>query len=161
LLLICSCAEAVHAGAPCSGQAVYGRINSNSEGDETKKFTWIPRLAATAAVGTLALTGCGSTAEDEASPPAESGEETGDMAGHQHNPEGGPPREGIEEAADPTDPVDTTVVLTADHMSGMEGAEATIESSTDETVYMVDTIIDGMEMTNHKWVVDSEIQPAE
>src|SRR5699024_11788023 len=39
-------------------------------------------------------------------------------------------------------------VLNADHMSGMDGAEATIDSSTDETVYMVDFEMDGMEMTN-------------
>src|SRR5690625_1075345 len=50
-------------------------------------------------------------------------------------------------------------VLNADHMSGMKGAEATIDSSTDETVYMVDFEMDGIEMTNHKWVVESELQP--
>jgi len=146
-------------------------------------------------------------------------------AEHQHNPNGGPPPEGIVEVSDPTYPVsssvtltadhmpgmrgseatitgafDTTaysvtytptdggepvvdhkwvvqeelqdpgeppladgteVVLTADHMAGMKGAEATIESSTDETVYMVDVETDGMKMTNHKWVVESEVQPAE
>lgn len=53
----------------------------------------------------------------------------------------------------------TEVVLTAEHMTGMEGAEATIDSSTDETVYMVDFEADGMMMTNHKWVVESEIEP--
>lgn len=46
-------------------------------------------------------------------------------------------------------------------MSGMQGAEATIDYSTDETVYMVDLTVDGMEMTNHKWVTESEIQPVE
>ena len=45
-------------------------------------------------------------------------------------------------------------------MEGMDGAKATIASSTDETVYMVDYEADGMRMTNHKWVVESEIQPA-
>lgn len=54
-----------------------------------------------------------------------------------------------------------TVVLDADHMAGMQGVEATIDSSTDETVYMVDYEADGMSMTNHKWVVESEISPAE
>ncbi|GAA8850817.1 hypothetical protein DUHN55_35660 [Helicobacter pylori] len=39
--------------------------------------------------------------------------------------------------------------------------QAPIESSTDETVYMVDLTMDGMKMTNHKWIVESEIQPAE
>ena len=54
----------------------------------------------------------------------------------------------------------TKVTIGADHMAGMQGAEGTIVSSTDETVYMVDFEMDGMEMTNHKWVVESEISPA-
>lgn len=54
----------------------------------------------------------------------------------------------------------TEVVITAEHMAGMEGAEATIDSATEETVYMVDYESDGMMMTNHKWVVESEIEPA-
>lgn len=54
----------------------------------------------------------------------------------------------------------TEVTLEAEHMEGMEGAEATIASSTEETVYMVDYESDGMTMTNHKWVVESEIKPS-
>ena len=54
----------------------------------------------------------------------------------------------------------TEVTLEAEHMEGMKGAKATIASSTEETVYMVDYESDGMTMTNHKWVVESEIQPA-
>lgn len=211
-----------------------------------KRFTW---MATTAAVGVLALSACASTTDDDAQPaqsqtasetttsetPAASapsasgsttaGHEAGGMAGHQHNPDGGPPPQGIEEAADPTYPVGSTVILTADHMpgmagteatisgafdttaysvsftpttggepvtdhkwvaheeledpgeaplpdgaevvlnadhmAGMDGAEATIDSSTDETVYMVDFEMDGMEMTNHKWVTESEMQPSE
>lgn len=42
----------------------------------------------------------------------------------------------------------------------MKGAGAPIERSTSETVYMVDIKINGMKMTNHKWIVESEIQPA-
>lgn len=52
-----------------------------------------------------------------------------------------------------------TAVMTADHMAGMEGAEATIGSATDETVYMVDIESPEMTMKRHKWVVESEIQP--
>ncbi|MCP3424459.1 YdhK family protein [Rothia sp. AR01] len=52
------------------------------------------------------------------------------------------------------------VTLEAGHMEGMEGAAATIASSTDETVYVVDYKADGMTMTNHRWVVESEIRPA-
>ena len=55
----------------------------------------------------------------------------------------------------------TEVTLEAEHMEGMKGAKATIASSTEETVYMVDYESDGMTMTNHKWVTESEIQPAE
>ena len=147
-----------------------------------------------------------------------------EYGGHDHPADGGAPPAGIEEAADPTYPVGTEVLLTADHMpgmdgatatisgafdtttysvsytpteggapvtdhrwvvheelvdpgqaplpdgasvvldaehmSGMKGAEATIDYSTEETVYMVDLTVDGMTMTNHKWVTESEIQPA-
>ncbi|WP_018296517.1 YdhK family protein [Corynebacterium lubricantis] len=55
----------------------------------------------------------------------------------------------------------TEVTLDADHMAGMMGAKATIDSSTQETVYMVDYTADGMTMKNHKWVTESEISPAE
>ena len=54
----------------------------------------------------------------------------------------------------------TEVTLEAEHMEGMKGAKATIVSSTEETVYMVDYESDGMTMTNHKWVVESELKPA-
>lgn len=53
----------------------------------------------------------------------------------------------------------TDVVISADHMPGMEGAHGTIDSSTDETVYMVDYEADGMSITHHKWVVESEVAP--
>lgn len=45
-------------------------------------------------------------------------------------------------------------------MPGMKGAEATIDSSTAETIYMVDLEMNGKQVTNYKWVVESEIQPA-
>ncbi|GAA1937603.1 YdhK family protein [Brevibacterium antiquum] len=51
------------------------------------------------------------------------------------------------------------VTINADHMPGMKGAKATIDSSTEETVYMVDVDMNDMTMTNHKWVVEDEVQP--
>ncbi|KYK01702.1 hypothetical protein AUV02_05605 [Micrococcus sp. CH3] len=69
-------------------------------------------------------------------------------------------QEEIEDAGDARLADGTEVTLLAAHMEGMEGVKATIASSTDETVYMVDYETDGMKMTNHKWVVESEIQPA-
>ncbi|MGV3016226.1 YdhK family protein [Rothia sp. 88186D007BW] len=50
------------------------------------------------------------------------------------------------------------VTIEAEHMDGMKGAEGTVESSTDETVYMVDFTAGGMTMKNHKWVTESEIK---
>ena len=57
-------------------------------------------------------------------------------------------------------PEGSEVILRADHMPGMDGANATIDSSTQETVYMVDVHSEDMPMTNHKWVTKSEVQPA-
>lgn len=51
-----------------------------------------------------------------------------------------------------------TAELNADHMPGMKGADATIESETNETVYMVDVISGPMQMKNHKWFVEGELK---
>ena len=200
-------------------------------------------IATVAVTGLFAATACSSentevpqtpetTVQEETS--AEQNHEQGDDAsdhdhggreGHEHAEDGGPAPEGMTEASAPTYPVGTEVILTADHMPGMDGAEATIvgafdgtytyaisydptdggervtnhkwvvqqeledageerladgtekvvtaehmkgmkgatatiDSSTDETVYMVDVKADGMTMKNHKWVVESEIKPA-
>ncbi|TWT25989.1 YdhK family protein [Planomicrobium sp. CPCC 101110] len=49
--------------------------------------------------------------------------------------------------------------LAADHMEGMDGAEATIDSAEETTVYMLDfTPTNGGEkVTNHKWVTENEL----
>lgn len=51
------------------------------------------------------------------------------------------------------------VELEADHMNGMEGAEAVIDSAEQTTVYMVDFVseTDGQAVKNHKWVTESEL----
>lgn len=50
------------------------------------------------------------------------------------------------------------VMVEADHMDGMEGAEAIIESAEQTKVYMVDyTSTDGEHVKNHKWVTESEL----
>ncbi|MGK4066608.1 DUF1541 domain-containing protein [Rothia sp. HC945] len=146
-----------------------------------KKSIWTTSMAATAAVSMLALTACGGTAEEEdaqpapsqtaseaAAAPSTSSESSnmdmgmdhgsGGMAGH--NPEGGPPPEGIEAAADSTYPIDSTAVLTADHMPGMAGSEATITGAFDTTAYSVSyTPTDGGEpVVDHKWVVHEELE---
>lgn len=51
------------------------------------------------------------------------------------------------------------VTVEADHMEGMEGAKATIDSARQTTVYMVDysSTTDGKPVKNHKWVIESEL----
>lgn len=49
-------------------------------------------------------------------------------------------------------------VIDVSHMAGMEGATATIDTAENTTVYMVDfTTADGEEVTNHKWLTESEL----
>ncbi|MYL50539.1 DUF1541 domain-containing protein [Halobacillus litoralis] len=57
----------------------------------------------------------------------------------------------------------TEVTLAADHMEGMDGAEATIDMAEQTTVYMVDfTTVNGeQEVTNHKWVTENELRAPE
>ncbi|QDZ76811.1 YdhK family protein [Bacillus cereus] len=67
-------------------------------------------------------------------------------------------QEEIENAGDKTLQPGKEVTLKADHMEGMNGAKATIDSSEKTTVYMVDyTATNGEQVKNHKWVTESEI----
>jgi hypothetical protein len=52
------------------------------------------------------------------------------------------------------------VTINAEHMEGMDGVTAEIDSAEATTVYMVDfTTTDGEKVTNHKWVTESELLP--
>lgn len=54
----------------------------------------------------------------------------------------------------------TEVTLNAEHMTGMDGAKATIDSAEETTVYMIDfTTTNGEKVENHKWVTESELSP--
>lgn len=71
--------------------------------------------------------------------------------------------EELEDAGEESFKAGDEVVLNADHMDGMNGAVATIDSAEQTTVYMVsykDTET-GEEVTHHKWVTESELSPAE
>src|SRR5699024_12455275 len=79
---------------------------------------------------------------------------------HNHDPHGEPPQSVIQEATDPTYAVGDQVILNADHMPGMDGAEATISGAFDTTTYSVSyTPTDGGDpVTDHKWVVHEELE---
>ncbi|MGG1880713.1 YdhK family protein [Paenibacillus cisolokensis] len=53
----------------------------------------------------------------------------------------------------------TEVVLQADHMKGMDGATATIDSAQQMTIYMVDYFPTNSDkkVTNHQWVTEDEL----
>ncbi|WP_246367095.1 YdhK family protein [Paraliobacillus salinarum] len=53
--------------------------------------------------------------------------------------------------------------IQADHMEGMNGAQATIDSAKQTTVYMIDFELttSGEKVTNHKWVTEDELSPPE
>ena len=55
----------------------------------------------------------------------------------------------------------SVVTLLANHMPGMKGATATIESAERTTAYMVDYIptTGGQPVKNHKWLIGSELSP--
>lgn len=52
------------------------------------------------------------------------------------------------------------VKIDADHMKGMDGVTAVIDSAEKTTVYMIDFILttNGEKVTNHKWVTESELE---
>jgi hypothetical protein len=62
---------------------------------------------------------------------------------------------------EPLKPGDEATINT-DHMEGMKGAKAVIDSAEEMTVYMVDFMpTDGSEkVTNHQWVTEDELSPA-
>ncbi|MDN4607941.1 YdhK family protein [Sporosarcina highlanderae] len=70
-------------------------------------------------------------------------------------------QEEIKDADDKTYEPGSEVTIEADHMKGMEGALAEIDSAEKTTVYMIDytPTTGGEEVTNHKWVTESELSP--
>lgn len=92
-------------------------------------------------------------------------EESDSMDGMDHsgmNHSGGKVPESMVEAENPTYPVGSKVVINAEHMPGMNGAEATVSGAFDTTVYSVTyTPTNGGEpVENHKWVVHEELENA-
>lgn len=68
-------------------------------------------------------------------------------------------QEEIKDAGEETFAPRTEVTIEADHMEGMDGAKAKIDSTEKTTVYMVDytPTTGGEKVTNHKWVTESEL----
>lgn len=117
--------------------------------------------------GALVFTGCSTGGDQDQATPSTTSQHEGhgsssDSGGMEHPMDGGPAPEGIETAASPTYPVGTEVTLTADHMEGMDGANATIAGAYDTYTYAVDftPTTGGEPVKDHKWVVQQEIKDA-
>ncbi|AJK85952.1 hypothetical protein PI85_12780 [Lysinibacillus sp. A1] len=88
-----------------------------------------------------------------------------DMEGMDHsemNPSSNELPEGLKEAENPKFGVGTKAIIHADHMKGMDGAEATIVGAYDTIVYTISyaPTNGGNRVTNHKWVIQEEIEGA-
>ena len=68
--------------------------------------------------------------------------------------------EDLKEAENPTYAVGSQAIIEAEHMQGMDGAEATISGAFDTTVYTVSyTPTNGEELVeDHKWVIHEELE---
>lgn len=69
-------------------------------------------------------------------------------------------REELEDAGSEQLKAGDEAIIDADHMKGMDGAEAVIDSAVSTTVYMVDftPANGGKEIKNHKWVIEDELK---
>lgn len=69
-------------------------------------------------------------------------------------------QEEIKNAGNETMEKGDKVILEANHMKGMKGAEATIVSAKETTVYTVSytSKTSGKEVRNHKWVIEDELE---
>jgi len=76
-----------------------------------------------------------------------------------HSGTGEVPEE-LKVAENPTFEVGSQAIIEADHMEGMNGAEATIVGAFDTTVYSVSytPTTGGERVTNHKWVIHEELE---
>lgn len=81
---------------------------------------------------------------------------------HMQHDESGKLPEGLEEADDPKFQLGSKVIIQADHMEGMQGAEATIVGAFDTYAYEISyTPTDGgKHVDHHRWVIQEELKEA-
>ncbi|WP_405117987.1 YdhK family protein [Paenibacillus sp. FSL H8-0317] len=105
----------------------------------------------------LVLSGCGK--ETRQTIKSNDGSHTA-AAGEMHHSESGELPEGLHEKNNPTFPIGSQALMSADHMSGMKGAKAKIVGAYETTVYAVTytPTTGGDPVQNHKWVIHEEIE---
>lgn len=119
------------------------------KGGFSMKLNYLSTLLVT---GSLILTGC-ATNETEKEETNIASEE------HMHSSSSELP-EGLESAENPTYKQGSQVIIRADHMEGMNGAEATVLDAFNTTAYVISytPTTGGEVVTNHKWVIQEELK---
>ncbi|MFG6147839.1 YdhK family protein [Halobacillus sp. B23F22_1] len=136
------------------------------------RINWI--LGTLFFISLLTLAACGSDNEESTEEDSEHGEETMEEENEKSSDEGemdhsdmdhsgsGEVPDDLEEAEDPTFEEGDQAIITASHMQGMEGAEATIVGAYDTTAYVIsyDPVNGGDRVEDHKWIIHEEIEEA-
>ena len=114
------------------------------------------KIAITGLCSLFLLAGCG----DDSKEAAKDTNTEQEHAHMDHMDDGGVIPEGLAEAENPKFEVGSKAIIEADHMEGMNGAEATIVGAFDTTVYAVtyESTTDGKKVENHKWVIHEELE---
>ncbi|MEK4146339.1 YdhK family protein [Robertmurraya sp. FSL W8-0741] len=94
--------------------------------------------------------------DDETAPTEQS---TGGDHSHMEMSGTGEVPEGLVDEENPTYEVGSKVIIEADHMEGMMGAEATVSGAYHTTVYAISytPTTGGERVENHKWVIHEEL----
>lgn len=115
------------------------------------------------ALTAVTLAACNEPAEDAINPADSDNQVEMDQEmdhGEMDHSSSGEVPEGLAEAQNPTFPVGSQAVMNADHMPGMDGAQATIAGAYDTTVYALSftPTTGGEPVENHKWVIHEELE---
>ena len=121
-----------------------------------KKQLFVTSLALSAVLG---LGACGSDSNSSNSHDMHD-DKKDSHAGMMHSSDGKIPA-GLKQAENPKFKDGANVLLSSDHMKGMDGAKATVVDSFDTTVYAVSftPTNGGKKVSNHKWVIQEELNP--
>ncbi|WP_026679260.1 YdhK family protein [Fictibacillus gelatini] len=122
------------------------------------------------AVFFLVLSACSNTSDEKAKNSGNTENEKrmdhSKMEGMDHNKmehsSSGKIPQGLKAAKNPAFKVGSKAIVKADHMEGMDGAEATIAGAYDTIAYSVTytPTTGGKPVKNHKWVIQEEIKDA-
>lgn len=125
----------------------------------------ISAIAFTLFILSLLLVACGNNEnmnEGTNTGPSNMDSDSGESMDSMNHAESSDIPEGLKEANNPTYEVGSNAIITANHMKGVDGAEATIKGAYQTTAYVISytPTSGGEKVDNHKWVIQEEIEEA-